>query len=53
MLTTAAPHRGASFIAVMFPAIPNHWLEAATRGLVTSASTIPPWSEVIRSVAAS
>ena len=51
MLTTIAPHSGPSFMSAMFPAIPNHWLEAATRGLVASASTIPPWSEVIKSVA--
>ncbi len=30
--------------------MPNHWLEAASRGLATSASIIPPCSEVMMSV---
>ena len=40
--TSSAPQSGDSLRPAMFEATPNHWLEAATSGLVTMPSIMPP-----------
>ena len=46
---TIAPHSGDRRSPAMFAATPNHWLEAATSGLVTMPSIMPPLRLVMTS----